>query len=311
MKKNTFTQQNVLLFRVFRIAVLCVAAVCALLRTLDLFLFYDSEIGYYEKGSVLPLIFTVLVSLSVITAFALCVSVFRKRAPDIEQYTVSGKCSAVFAALSFAIVFINNLLSPYSWAEFYRGSSASLLFFIVTALYVLAPALACAYFVLYALEKLKTSLAFGLGIFAIVYFVITLAVSYFNIYVQMNAPEKLASHLCCVCAMLLMLSEIRVMCGVPKNALYLFSVSVSAIALNACALSAIIASFAGALNEGVMTPPPVSCYVFLALGIFAAVRLIMLDPQKAPDTEDIESLENANEIPAESENTFDPDIDKE
>lgn len=284
MKKNLSTAQKELVFRVFRIAILCVAALCALLRTLDLLLFFDSDIGYYERGSVLPVIFTVIATLSVIAIFALCVSVFRKSAPDIEQYTVSSKCSAVFVALSFAVVFVNNILSPYSWAEFYHGSSSGLLFFVITALYVLAPALACVYFVLYALGKIKPSFAFGFGIFAIIYFVITLATSYFNVYVQMNAPEKLALHLCCVCAMLVMLSEIRVMCDCRKNAIYIFSVSVATISLIACSISTIIASFAGALNKGIMTPPHVSCYVFLALGIFSAVRLIMLDPKKNSDT---------------------------
>ena len=115
--------------------------------------------------------------------------------------------------------------------------------------------------------------------------------------------------------MLVMLSEMRVMCGNRKNALYLFSVSVSTIALIACSISTIIASFAGALNKGIMTPPHVSYYVFLALGIFSAVRLLMLPyPKNASIAESTPTVtESDGEITSAdtNENISDTDSDKE
>ena len=98
--------------------------------------------------------------------------------------------------------------------------------------------------------------------------------------VQMNAPEKLSVHLSCICTMLLLLSEMRVMTGAPKNAFYLASVSLSALFLVSNALPTAVASFAGVFSDGFAELPSVSCYVFLALGIFSIVRLIMADIEK-------------------------------
>ena len=93
----------------------------------------------------------------------------------------------------------------------------------------------------------------------------------------MNAPEKLSVHLCCICAMLIILSEIRVMADAQRNGFYLFSSALAALFLISNALPTVIASYAGILNGGEVTLPPVHCYVFISLGILSIVRLIMTD----------------------------------
>lgn len=263
MKEILSSKKSARFFKIFRIVILCAAGVATVLRSLSLFLFYDADIGYYQSGSVFPTVFNVLLAIFAIFAVVSCV-MFGKNSPVPEKYTLSSKCSAVFVALAFAVVTISSM----------------------TSITVIAPLIACAYFVLYALGHLSPSFSLAGGIFALVYFVITLATSYFDISVQMNAPEKISLHLCCVCALILILNEMRAMCESERKAFYLFSVSFSAIALNACALPTIIASFAGVFTGGAITPPEPSSYVFFALGIFSVVRLIMLEPKSEPEVKE-------------------------
>jgi hypothetical protein len=289
MKEILSSEKSVRFFKIFRIAVLCATGVAAVLRALSLLLFYDADIGYYQSGSLLPSVFTVLLAIFAVFAVVACI-MFGKNSPSPEKYTVSSRCSAVFVALAFAVTAISSAFSLFSSTEYFMIYPSSFLIYFVTALTVIAPIAACAYFVLYALGRISPSFALAGGILALAYFVITLADSYFDIYVQMNAPEKLSTHLCCICAMLVILNDMRVMCEAEKKAFYLFSVSFSAIALNACALPTIIASFAGVFTDGTTVPPEPSSYVFFALGIFCIVRLIMLEPKK--ETEAIEEQKN-------------------
>ncbi len=286
MKEILSAEKSARFFKIFRIVILCATGISTVLRSLSLLLFYDADIGYYQRESVLPTIFTVLLALFALFVIVSCI-MFGKNSPSPEKYTVSSRCSAVFVALSFAAVAISSAVSLFSSTEYFMIYPSSPLLHVVTALTVIAPIVACAYFVIYALKKLSPSLSLVSGIFALIYMTITLANSYFDIYVQMNAPEKLSTHLCCICAMLVIINEMRVICEVEKKAFYLFSVSFSAIALNACALPTIIASFSGVFTEGTIAPPDPSAYVFFALGIFCLVRLLMLDP-----TEETEVIEN-------------------
>lgn len=299
MKNILSEEKSARFFKIFRITVLCAAVVATVLRALSLFLFYDAEIGYYQHGSVIPTVFNVFITVFALFTVVSCV-LLGKNSPRPERYTISSKCASVFAALAFAVVAISSATSWFFSSEYFLTDTSSPLTLIVTILTVVAPIVSCAYFVLYALGRLSPSFSLIGGIFALVYLVIILANSYFDIYVQMNAPEKLSSHLCCVCALLLILNEMRVMCGAEKKAFYLFSVSFSAIALNACALPTVIASFAGVFTDGVITPPDPSAYVFFALGIFSAVRLIMLEPKsEIEESQEIQEIEEKNDTSSE------------
>lgn len=291
MKNILSEEKSTRFFKIFRIAVLCGGVAATVLRALSLFFFYDADIGYYQHGSVIPAVANALLAILALFA-ALSCFLLGKNAPRAEKYTVSGKCSAVFAALAFAAVAVEAGLSSYELLKIYDISDMTPAVLLINLLILVTPIAACAYFVLYALGRLSPAFALMGGFCAVIYFVILLASSYFDISIQMNAPEKLASHLCCVCALLLILNEMRVMCGAQKKAFYLFSVSFSAIALNACALPTAIASLAGVFTGGVITPPDPSAYVFFALGIFSVIRLIMLEPEN--DAEEKEEQNDAS-----------------
>ena len=278
MKNILSEEKSARFFKIFRIIILCAGFVATVLRALSLLLFYDAEIGYYQHGSVIPTIFSAFLTILALFAVVSCV-LLGKNAPRTEKYTVSSKCAAVFVALAFAVVSISVALLSYELSKVYDISDMTPAVLLINFLTMITPIVACVYFVLYALGKCSQTFSLIGGIFTLIYFVIILASAYFDVSVPMNAPEKLSTHLCCVCALLLVLNEMRVMCGAEKKAFYLFSVSFSAIALNSCALPTIIASFTGALTDGVITPPDPSAYVFFALGIFSVVRLIMLEPK--------------------------------
>ncbi len=280
MKNILSEEKSARFFKIFRIVVLCAAFVATVLRTLSLLLFYDAEIGYYQHGSIIPSVFDAFLAILALFAVVSCV-LLGKNAPQTEKYTVSSKCASVFVALAFAVVTISTLLLAYKISTLYDISEIAPNVLLINLLTIVTPIIACVYFVLYALGKCSPAVSLVGGIFTLIYFIIILASAYFDISIQMNAPEKLASHLCCVCALLLILNEMRVMCGAEKKAFYLFSVSFSTIALNACALPTIIATFAGVFTDGIITSPDPSAYVFFALGIFSAVRLIMLEPEDA------------------------------
>ena len=270
-------------FRAFKWIALLSAPTLVILRTLNLFIFFENDIGYYESGAILPTVFNCLAILIVLTVAVVSVAVFRKHSPMPLIYSVSAKCASVFVALGFAAYALLAILTPFSWLDNFAAMTVNkmspVIYYSVTALNILAPLAACVYFVLYALGKLSRGAAFGLGIGALITMIITLALSYFNPYIQMNAPEKLAVHLGCICALLFILAEMRVMCGAARKALYHFTMMSCAALLPAMSLPTVIASFTGALHGSPAVPDPIN-YVFLAMGVFAIVRLIMLDTSK-------------------------------
>ena len=301
MKNILSEEKSVRFFKIFKTIMLCSVLVATVLRALSLFLFYDAEIGYYQHGSVVPVAHNAFLAILALFAVVSCVLI-GKNAPLPEKYTLSSKCSSVFVALAFAVVTIATAISSYEFVTIYAEVNMTTLALLVNLLIIVTPIVACVYFVLYALGKCSPAISLVCGIFTIIYFVIILANAYFDVYVTMNAPEKLSTHLSCICALLLILNEMRVMCGAEKKAFYLFSVSFSAIALNACALPTIIASFAGVFTGGVITPPDPSAYVFFALGIFSVVRLIMLEPKEEIKVEaEVKVEEEQNDILSDSE----------
>lgn len=289
MKKNFCTAEKCLYFNIFRIGVICAAAVYAILRTLSFFFFYDAEIMYFSQGGVLPAIATAVLVIAVACS-AFYAFMFRSVCPSAEKYSVSSRCAAVFAALAFAVYAVSALFDIYGWADFLRLQNAEILasagfVSFVTALNLIAPMLACAYFALYAVRKLSPALSFFGGIGVILWSVIILALGYFNNFIPMNSPVKLGEHLCCVASMLFIVCEMRVMCSADRKALRLFCSALAVVSLIPTALSDIIACVGGVFTEGAMALPSVENYVFLAIGVFALARLIMLDGDPADEVD--------------------------
>lgn len=253
---------------------LAVTVVAVVLRTLNLFLFFDVEIGYYTQGSVFPTVYVILLWVAAVVFGVFAFVRVGKVAPRMPLYTKPLSVCAILCVLScvwatLGMSFVNH--SPSSAPSF--------------ALSVLLPITALAtelYFILFALKKNLHAVSVGTGFFTLLWLVIVLISSYFNVYVAMNAPLKLALQLATVGGMLLMLSEMRLLCGAPRKAFSLFSLSLSTLFLLSVSIPNIVATLAGVLPA---RDAASADYFFLALGIFSLLRLLSPLFSRVPETE--------------------------
>ncbi len=244
--------------RIYRTVSLLAVAVAVLLRTLNLFLFYETDIGYYTQGSVWPTLLRVLLILFVAAFAVLSLRIGTRVSP-----TPHGNRLTVIVALLVAAVFATTALWRYC-VSVTALSNVSVFAFITGGL-------AAVYFILFAFKKALPALSLATGFGAILWFVSILGASYFDVTVTMNAPEKLVLHLACVGGMLLMLAEIRLACGASKPRFYLFSLATATLALCTSAIPSCIAAAAGILAPRALGYADLAC---LALGLFGIVRLI-------------------------------------
>ena len=153
--------------------------------------------------------------------------------------------------------------------------------------------MAMLYCLLFGLGKgtAVTSLITALGL--ILWCGILLMESYFDVSVQMNAPAKLALHLGCIGGMLLMIGELRLVCGHAKPRLYAFSVSSATLFLGMASIPSVIAD---AFLRLPARDHALSDLVFFGLFLLGLSRLIV--PGKAEPT-----AEEETETPVETSET--------
>lgn len=246
------------LFRIYRIVSAILVAVAVVLRTLNLFGFYEADIGYYRTGSVLPTVFRIFVLLCTLffAIFAFILGKHAERIPSKNSATVG---ASLLVALTFAVTAL--------WRYCFSAAlmTTSTIFAFVTG------GLAAVYFILFAFGKLSAPSALLTGLGTILWFGCILSASYFDITVPMNAPLKLVLQLACLGGMLLMLSEMRLCCGARKQRFTLFALPAATLYLLSSAIPSIIADVMGILNARDLAYTDFAC---LALGLFALVRLL-------------------------------------
>jgi hypothetical protein len=179
-----------------------------LLRTLALFLAFDAEIGYLATGAAArrSLVYLLYVTeiFGAVAVFAPLFSVRRDelptdRAPLSKVGSVgAGLCAFLFAAAAvFLLTKVSSLPCPA----------------LLTVLAAICLAVGAAYFVLHFLDKTDKAPACGFGV--IFASALLLSITYFDRYTPMNAPHKVALHLCLLSVMLFMLYELRALIGRP------------------------------------------------------------------------------------------------
>ena len=98
--KNLFKSPRAL--RIYGIASLSLAALCIIFRTIGYLFFFDSDIGYFKRGSVIGGISEILPAVSVVLALIVC-AVSRLSPHAKEVYGGKAiKISAFFPAIGFA-----------------------------------------------------------------------------------------------------------------------------------------------------------------------------------------------------------------
>lgn len=270
--------------RVFCSALFALTLVGIVLRTLNLTLFYESDIGYYTTDAALPVIMNIFL-LAVFAAIGICAIIIPKK-PYMTSGTecnIAVRLSSVLSALGFIALAVCALLGYID-----KGSGLGYVL-IVSAL------VAAVYFLLTALGRLNNTTAL-ISIAIIAALVYILAVSYFDVFVQMNAPNKMLTHLACLASMMFFVYEARAVTGEKKAKLYVFSLSCALFFTGIASFPAIIAYLSGSLGKYFINVNYVAFDIFFAvLFVYYAVRFVTLmitaDRVKECDTEPCEETE--------------------
>ncbi len=235
------------------------------IRTLNLMLFYEAEIGYYYADAVLPVVMNIFL-LAVFATIGVCSIIIPKK-----PYTTSGteiniatRVSAALCALAFLTLAVCALLGFVDNA------------FPITYILAVSSSAAAAYFILWALGKTNSSNVL-LTVTIIISLVYVLAASYFDIFVQMNSPNKTLTQLACIASMLFFIYEARAVTGEKKSKLYVFSLSCALFFAGMASFPAIIAYLTDNLgNYFISINYIVFDILFAILFVYYAARVVTL-----------------------------------
>lgn len=292
-------------FFLYRVVSVAAVAVAVLLRTLNLLFFYEKDIGYYEAGQLLPLLMYGFLFLSVVFFAVYPPVAFAKDSPTVVSRTRPASVAAVITAVALVwfTVGVYSAMSaeqpsPYTMPLFIAGTAAML------------------YCLLFALGKGFPFLYVLTGFGAIVFLGILLMESHFDVTVQMNAPAKLALQLGCISGMLLLLGELRLLCGYPKKRMYAFTLSAATIGLGTASIPSILADAFSRLPE---RHHALSDLVFFGLFLLALSRLIFpgkdVCPAEGLSSEEIPSAPTSTsdftDVPDAPQEELSEDQDKE
>ena len=244
------------------------AIICVLLRLFSLLFFYDSKIGYYDSGAVLPLIAQALPMIFLAVILVLCIIPTLPTTPNDGANCRYINFSAIFPAIGFTAYTISFLIAVYSMLL--SGISLGL----IDILSVISTIASCAFFWLIFAKKSGTGIYVATGIALIVRLLFMLAESYFDIQVQMNSPNKTVFQFAILSAMLLTVNELRVGQPITKPMFHLFSASAAVVFTTLSSIPSIISCFAGNMPQNYN----LLFYdiILLLFAIYAVTRLCQL-----------------------------------
>lgn len=254
--------------KIYGIAALSAAFLCTVLRTLSILFFFDKDLGYYHSGAALPIIFEVLTIVSAIAAIAFSlvkpISISPNSAKDVS-YVKYAAILATVGIATFTLTYVRGLityLSVYSltWQM---------------ALTLVSSIGACVFLLLIAFTNLRESIAYVLtGCTTVIWLTIALASSYFDNFVQMNAPNKVIFIFGALGGMLLVVNEMRRGLDEQRSRLHLLGATAATLLLTVGSLPSLIGFLAGKM------PSNYSNFyydiAFFSLAIFAVARLVQM-----------------------------------
>lgn len=277
MCKNNVKKRKAL--RAFGISVIACAALGILLRTLSLFFFYDADIGYYSRGAVLPIIFNAIMIISAIACAAICF------VPNLSVMTEEGFGESRIADILYAVP---ALLSIYSiiaqMLVIGQYSDIGLEIPKIRLIMLALNALAAVCFII-SVFRTKTSpiLYVVTCVGAMLWLMLMLVDLYFDMYVQINSPNKTVIAFALVSAILFLSGEIRLPLNFKKHSIRLFSAAMAVIFLAVSSVPTLIAHFSGAFGKSYeATIVDVIC---LALLLPVCARFIKLCFNKTEEPE--------------------------
>ena len=265
--------------RVYGICALVLSALCIIFRTVGIMFFFDSDIGYFQRGSIVGILAVLLPAIGVIAALIICA--IPNTCPPVGEArnTRAVRLAAVLPAIGFggyAVSYIIRLLEYMTIVP-----SVPVTYWLL----LLSTVLSAVFFALLAFRKNNGNALFVItGVAVVVWMVLSLAEAYFDVYVQMNSPLKIGFQFATLSAVLLTVNELRTDLDVKRPRFHLFSATVATIFLGSASISSIVGSIMDKMPENYILY--YSDCVLLPLFIFAAVRLICICFSKSvPDAE--------------------------
>ena len=290
-------------FNIYVFGSIVATLICVLLRTLCVFLFYDLDIGYYTRGAALPIIFNIFLILSVALLGAGALLLTKDKGIDAQHNSQFVRYISIVPFCAF-LFFVANATN-----KFFAYSSLNAELDITFYISLLCGLCGAIYFALTALDKNKAVVGLPLGFFTIVWFIVSLATSYFDSYVQMNSPDKLIFHMACLSGMLLILGEIRRYFSTPRKTLYIFSLSLASLFLLTSSVPSILVNLLGnGLYRYVLLAEDTVC---LGVGLFAVAKLVSIAfLEKEEIKEETEAENNVIEETVEENETAEEQADE-
>ena len=265
--------------RIYGISALILCALCITLRVLGIMFFFDSDIGYFQKGSPVSVLAELLPALCVIAALVVCF--VPKICPPVGE--VSNTRAVRIAAILPALGFIG-----YAVSYGIRLLDYTTMFPTVPLAYwllLLSTVLSAVFFLLVCFKKNNGNALFAvLGVAVMVWLVLSLADSYFDVYIQMNSPLKNGFQFACLGAMLLVVNELRTDLDVKRPHFHLCAATVATVLLGTVSISSIIGTVMDKMPENYILYHA-DC-VLLPLFIYSAVRLVCMCFSKSAPAEE-------------------------
>ena len=299
-------------------AILCLAPLAAVLRTVALFTSFDTEIGYFNESFIVTLVNWLIVLTS---AFAICGLLFISKEADLPKKADNSAnsifFSATFAGFIMLADFFYKLVSVIGGGKFsyykmifssaFRAENAYMLRVgaIIEIMGVIAAVLSAVCFFVRSSKNPKAKLSAWLGFFPIIRALVGVAQIYFDMTVQMNHPSKLMLQFALISVMFYFLCEEREYVSEEHMRPRGFFIS-GCLAFFLCfvgGVSEIVGFFSGVLSEGSLCVEAffsfiVSFYILARTNSF--VRCVdVKDDVKADATEEI-AEEIVEEIPEET-----------
>ena len=249
------------------------------LRILNFFMFYDSNIGYYSFGAVLPVISNWILGISILSLLVFALIKFRnKEFGQCESTPKVQYISAAIASLLAVALAVSDLSKAIT-----TGSRIFVLSFtlsIMTALYFAVMT-----------SDLSNRLKALTGIFAIVRITILILTCFTDFSVAVNTPDRAIYALAAASALLFVASELKLVAGNIRSWLYIFSAASTVILGAVASIPSIIAYHAGLLPAE--NSFGMEYYFMLGITVYTATRLISL-VRRINDTksEEAEPTEN-------------------
>jgi len=268
--------------RFFLAGVFALTFVGIVLRSLSLLFFFDSYIGYFAVGALLPILTNIFFLVAAVLILVLTL-LLPKDAPYIsgQETPISIKVASALCAVASLVI------APVHFITWIGNSS-----FLWTCLIPLLLLVSAGYFALNIINQKAEFKPFG-ALLLVLLFVFYLAMSYFDVFVQMNSPNKIMMHMSCLALMLFFMSEARCVAGAMKKKLYIFSTSVAIFFVGVEAIPSIIAI----ISSKMTTPEYLSydillCPILLYLITRAALMMRIPAEEAAPEEVLVEDSED-------------------